>query len=54
MYRCGAEAKTLCLTPRSRESLDANFQASLFAACRKAGLPVGKFSSASSGDSLQP
>jgi predicted carbohydrate-binding protein with CBM5 and CBM33 domain len=54
MYKCGTEAKALCLTPRSRESLDANFQASLVAACRKAGLPVGKLASAGSGDSLSP
>jgi hypothetical protein len=54
MYKCGAEAKSLCLTPPTRESLDANFQASLFVACRKARLPIGKASSADSGGSLQP
>jgi hypothetical protein len=40
MSSCGSAAKTLCATPRSRASIDGDFQTALYAACRKAGIPT--------------
>jgi hypothetical protein len=40
MYKCGSAAKTLCATPRSRASIDSDFQTALYPACRKAGIPT--------------
>jgi len=40
MSRCGGAARTLCATPRSRASIDGDFQTALYAACRKAGIPT--------------
>jgi hypothetical protein len=40
-YECGARARTLCATPASARSIDGDFQAELYAACRKARLPTG-------------
>jgi hypothetical protein len=37
---CGSAAKILCATPRSRASIDGDFQTALYAACRKAGIPT--------------
>jgi hypothetical protein len=45
MYKCGTEAKTLCLTPATVGGVDADFQTSLFEACRKAKLPLSAASS---------
>jgi hypothetical protein len=41
-YKCGAQARELCATPRAGKSLDADFQTQLYAACRKAGLRTGR------------
>ena len=41
MYRCGGAARTLCATPAAGRSLDTDFQAELYAACRRARLPTG-------------
>lgn len=41
-HRCGAQARTLCSTPAEGLSVDTDFQTELYAACRKAGLPVGR------------
>jgi hypothetical protein len=41
-HRCGAQARTLCATPRAGENVDSDFQAELYAACRKAGIPTGR------------
>lgn len=38
MHRCGAQARTLCATPPGVSSIDTDFQAALYAACRRAGL----------------
>ncbi len=46
-YRCGAEARALCATPPSGRSLDTDFQAQLYAACHRAGLPTGRTRSGS-------
>ena len=40
MSKCGSAARTLCATPRSRASVDGDFQTALYAACRKAGIPT--------------
>ena len=39
-YQCGSRARTLCATPPSRKSIDGDYQAQLYAACRKAGIPT--------------
>ena len=41
-HECGAQARALCATPSSGKSVDTDFQTELRAACRKAGLPVGR------------
>ena len=41
MYKCGAAARQVCATPPSKKSVDGDFQTELYAACRKAGIPVG-------------
>lgn len=46
MYRCGAQARELCATPRTRRSIDGDFQAELYAACRKGGLATGRAATA--------
>jgi hypothetical protein len=48
MYKCGSAARTVCATPAGGASIDTDFQTSLYAACRKAGLPVGGLHSAAS------
>ena len=40
MYRCGAAARRLCVTPRSGRNIDTDFQVELYRACLKAGLPT--------------
>jgi hypothetical protein len=42
MFKCGTQARTLCETPASHRSIDGDYQAELYAACRKAGLPTGR------------
>jgi hypothetical protein len=37
---CGSAARALCASPRSRASIDGDFQTALYAACRKAGIPA--------------
>lgn len=49
MYKCGSEVRTLCATPASARSIDADFQRELYAACHKAGVPTGGSLSAPSG-----
>jgi hypothetical protein len=41
-YKCGAQARTLCSTPRGGNSIDTDFQTELYAACRKAGIRTGR------------
>jgi hypothetical protein len=41
-YKCGAQARALCATPPSGTSIDGDFQPELYAACRKAGIRVGR------------
>jgi hypothetical protein len=38
--KCGSAARALCATPRSRASIDGDFQTALYAACRRAGIPA--------------
>ena len=40
-YKCGSAARSMCASPAGGESIDTDFQTELYAACRKAGLPVG-------------
>ena len=40
-YACRAQARTLCATAPSRGSIDGDYSPQLYAACRKAGIPVG-------------
>jgi hypothetical protein len=42
MYKCGAQARTVCATPRGGPGIDGDFQPELYAACRKAGIPTGR------------
>lgn len=42
MYKCGSQARALCATPPSRKSIDGDYQAQLYAACRKAHIPAGR------------
>ncbi len=42
MYRCGAQARELCATPPTRRSIDGDFQAALYAACRKGGFATAR------------
>ena len=42
MYKCGAQARTLCATALGGQSIDTDFQTELAAACRKAHLPIGR------------
>jgi hypothetical protein len=41
MYKCGTAARNLCATPPSKKSIDGDYQTELYAACRKAGIPIG-------------
>ena len=48
MYKCGAQARTLCATPRTSKSIDGDFQAELYAACRQGRIPIARPQSSSS------
>jgi hypothetical protein len=41
-YECGAQARTVCSTPPTGKSVDTDFQTELYAACRKAGIRIGR------------
>ena len=42
MYKCGAQARALCSTPATGKGIDTDFQTSLYAVCRTAGLPTDR------------
>lgn len=42
MYKCGAQARTLCATRAGGSAVDGDYLSELFAACRKAGLLPGR------------
>jgi hypothetical protein len=41
-HKCGSEARTLCATPPSKQSIDGDYLSELHAACRKANIPTGR------------
>jgi hypothetical protein len=41
-HKCGSEARTLCATRPSRQSIDGDYLPELYAACRKANIPTGR------------
>ena len=47
MYKCGATARTLCLTQPGGASVDGDFEKELYIACRQAGFPTGRSRSGS-------
>jgi hypothetical protein len=42
MHKCGAQARTVCATQPTGESIDTDFQTELYVACRKAGIRTGR------------
>ena len=41
-HKCGSQARTLCATPPSGQSIDGDYLPELYIACRKAGIPTGR------------
>ncbi len=41
-HECGSQARTLCATPPSRQSIDGDYLRELYVACRKADIPTGR------------
>ena len=41
-YQCGAQARAMCASPPSKASIDGDFQAELYIACRKGGFPTAR------------